>query len=92
MPEIITTQKGLYNTNPDRRKYNVGGKHMPFKSKSQARFMYAKHPKIAKRWAKKTKSIKKLPEKKVNMMGMSEHMMVNCNEQKRKKSMPMGRM
>lgn len=37
---------------------------MPFKSKSQARFMFAKHPKLAKEWAKKTPSIKKLPEKK----------------------------
>jgi len=26
---------------------------MPFKSAKQRRFMYAKHPKIAKRWAKK---------------------------------------
>jgi hypothetical protein len=37
---------------------------MPFKSKAQARFMFAKHPKIAKRWAKQTKSIKALPNKK----------------------------
>lgn len=29
---------------------------MPFKSKAQQKFMYAKHPKIAARWAKKTKS------------------------------------
>lgn len=34
---------------------------MPFKSKAQARFMFAKHPKIAKRWAAHTKSIKALP-------------------------------
>jgi hypothetical protein len=26
---------------------------MPFKSKAQMRFMFARHPKIAKRWAKK---------------------------------------
>ena len=26
---------------------------MPFKSAKQLRFMYAKHPDIAKRWAKK---------------------------------------
>jgi len=37
---------------------------MPFKSKSQMRFMYAKHPKIAKRWAKETANEKDLPEKK----------------------------
>ena len=35
---------------------------MPFKSKAQQRFMFAQHPKIAKRWASKTLSIKKLPE------------------------------
>lgn len=26
---------------------------MPFRSKRQMRYMFAKHPKIAKRWAKK---------------------------------------
>ena len=36
---------------------------MPFKSKSQARMMFALHPKIAKEFAAKTKSIKALPEK-----------------------------
>ena len=35
---------------------------MPFKSKAQARFMHAKHPKIAKEFAAKTPSIKALPE------------------------------
>lgn len=35
---------------------------MPFKSKAQQRFMFAQHPGIAKRWAKETLSIKKLPE------------------------------
>lgn len=35
---------------------------MPFKSKAQARLMFAKHPKMAKEWASKTKSIKALPE------------------------------
>lgn len=28
---------------------------MPFKSGKQRRFMFAKHPKIAKRWAKEAK-------------------------------------
>lgn len=37
---------------------------MPFKSKAQQRFMFAKHPRIAKRWAKETKNIKGLPNKK----------------------------
>lgn len=27
---------------------------MPFKSKAQMRFMYAKHPKIAARWSKES--------------------------------------
>lgn len=26
---------------------------MPFRSRKQRKFMYAKHPRIAKRWAKK---------------------------------------
>jgi len=38
-------------------------KYMPFKSKAQVRFMYSQHPEIAKRWAKETLKIKKLPEK-----------------------------
>lgn len=36
---------------------------MPFKSKSQQRYMFSKHPKIAKEFASKTKSFKALPEK-----------------------------
>lgn len=36
---------------------------MPFKSKAQAREMYAKQPEVAKEFSKKTKSIKALPEK-----------------------------
>lgn len=35
---------------------------MPFKSEAQRKFMYAKHPKIAKKWQKKTGK-KKLPKK-----------------------------
>lgn len=35
---------------------------MPFKSLAQQRYMYAKHPKIAKRWGKVT-DFSKLPEK-----------------------------
>jgi hypothetical protein len=37
---------------------------MPFESKAQRRFMYAKHPEIAKRWQEHTPKGKKLPEKK----------------------------
>lgn len=36
---------------------------MSFKSKAQTRYMFAKHSNIAKGWAKKTSSIKKLPNK-----------------------------
>lgn len=34
---------------------------MPFKSKAQQGFMFSQHPKIAKRWAKETPSMKSLP-------------------------------
>jgi hypothetical protein len=37
---------------------------MPFKSKAQQRFMFARHPKMAKKWAKHTKDIGSLPDKK----------------------------
>lgn len=36
---------------------------MPFESKSQQRFMFAKMPETAKRWAKETPDMKSLPEK-----------------------------
>jgi len=36
---------------------------VPFKSKAQARLLFAKNPKVAKEFASKTKSFKKLPEK-----------------------------
>ncbi len=36
---------------------------MPFKSKAQQGYMFATMPKTAEKWAKKTKSIKALPEK-----------------------------
>jgi hypothetical protein len=32
---------------------------MPFKSEKQRRYLYAKHPKIAKRWSKEAKKGKK---------------------------------
>jgi len=35
---------------------------MPFKSKAQARYLFAKEPEVAKEFSSKTKSIKKLPE------------------------------
>lgn len=36
---------------------------MPFKSKQQAKFMFAKKPEMAKEWAAATPDIKKLPQK-----------------------------
>jgi len=36
---------------------------MPFKSQSQRKFMYAKHPEMAKEWEEKTPKGKKLPNK-----------------------------
>jgi hypothetical protein len=36
---------------------------MPFKSKAQARYLFAKEPEVAREFADKTKSIKRLPEK-----------------------------
>lgn len=35
---------------------------MPFKSKAQQRFMFAKHPEIAQEFAQETPSIKSLPQ------------------------------
>ncbi len=40
---------------------------MPFKSKAQQRFMFAKHPKIAKEFAAHTPSFKSLPDKVGNI-------------------------
>jgi len=37
---------------------------MPFKSLKQQKYLYAKHPKIAKRWAKKYGTFKKKKVKK----------------------------
>lgn len=42
---------------------------MPFKSKAQAKFMFAKKPELAKEFASKTSSIKALPAK----MPMKKH-------------------
>lgn len=36
---------------------------MPFKSKAQMRYLYAKDPEVAKEFSSKTKDIKKLPER-----------------------------
>lgn len=35
---------------------------MPFKSKAQQKYMFAKEPTVAKRWAKETPNMKSLPE------------------------------
>lgn len=36
---------------------------MPFKSEKQMKWMYANKPAMAKRWAKETPNIKRLPNK-----------------------------
>ena len=36
---------------------------MPFKSKAQMRWMFANDPEMAKRWAKHTENVNKIPEK-----------------------------
>lgn len=36
---------------------------MPFRSKAQARYLWAKHPKIAREFADKTKNFKNLPNR-----------------------------
>lgn len=38
---------------------------MPFKSKAQARYLFAKEPEVAKRFARDTPSMKNIPEKKM---------------------------
>ena len=45
---------------------------MPFKSQSQARYMFANHPQMAKEFAAATPSIKKLPQK-VKPKGKKKH-------------------
>jgi hypothetical protein len=47
---------------------------MPFKSKAQARFMFAKKPRMAKEFAAKTSDIKALPQhvKKSAMMNRAK--------------------
>lgn len=47
---------------------------MPFQSKSQAAFMFANHPKMAKEWASKTPNMKKLPEHKAKSDAMKRRM------------------
>jgi hypothetical protein len=42
---------------------------MPFKSKAQQGFMFAKNPKVAKEMADKTKNMKKLPKKAAKKKG-----------------------
>lgn len=36
---------------------------MPFKSKAQAKWMFANKPEMAEKWAKHTKNMKKLPKR-----------------------------
>lgn len=36
---------------------------MPFRSKAQQRFLFARHPEVAREFAEKTKSFASLPER-----------------------------
>lgn len=45
---------------------------MPFKSKAQQRYMFARHPGIAKRWAKEYGVSENLPEKKRRRRRLSD--------------------
>ncbi len=42
---------------------------MPFKSKAQQKMMFAKHPKVAKRWAAETEDMEHLPKRSADDMG-----------------------
>jgi hypothetical protein len=61
---------------------------VPFRSKKQARLMFAKHPKIAKRWVKESKRkgkkhpIKSLPTYKACAKGAAGKA---CRARKRKR-------
>lgn len=52
---------------------------MPFESKAQRGFMFAKHPEIAKRWAKETPKDAKLPEHKADTK-RTAHAMVEAHK------------
>ena len=45
---------------------------MPFESDAQRRFMYAKHPGIAKRWRKEYGPQRDLPERKKGKKGKKD--------------------
>jgi len=60
MTRLIATRCQLENTDKNANEII----HNPFESKAQQRWMFWKYPKMAKRWAKETPNIKKLPEYK----------------------------
>ena len=43
---------------------------MPFQSKAQQRYLFAKEPEVAKKFAKETKDFKSLPERKTKKRKM----------------------
>ena len=47
---------------------------MPFKSDAQRKYLFAKHPEIAKRWAKETPKGSKLPEHAKNKAALKAAM------------------
>jgi len=54
---------------------------MPFRSQAQARYMFAKMPKVAKEFASKTPSIKALPEHVKHKMEHSIHKHTSAHDQ-----------
>jgi len=46
---------------------------MPFVSKAQQRFMFARHPKIAREFAEKTRNFKDLPEHAARLKAVQEY-------------------
>ena len=60
----------------------------PFKSKKQERYMWAKHPKIAKKWTKKYGSFKKKKKEKKEKMSEKEILEKNFELKKINKNKP----
>lgn len=57
-----------------------GSSHMPFKSKAQRSFLYAKKPAVAKEFAAKTSDEKDLPQHAKSKKGKSPWMSMKKSE------------
>ncbi len=57
---------------------------MPFKSKAQRAFLFAKHPDIAKRWAALTPDEQHLPEHAEKPTSLAEYLKKPDEEEKKK--------